>query len=593
MSREGISVSDRARITGASLSAGLGSSESAGGRRGGIIVPSFSAKLEEKGERDGGPPERDRQSGANALDSSPPQSPAGERFDPDASIELEAAAETRDILGDLRAASGRQESPPPPRQQQRRQQQHASPVSLEAATTFATERVDAEMQRIEQMLNAKTRDTCDAVRVRARMRPGPAVVHEARLQQQQQQQQQQRPDGDDHPYQDVLAALTLNDDDVTGDNDDWDEEKEPEVTVKVLARHCTTSWQQQQNAPKKWGCHVVHCTLPRSVGKKASDILRHVTQEIGCLVAIDENGGRLHIKDEDHALYQKEDARPLQGDDVCASSRMLHHCSVAQEIEDGCADKQGSVDLSHREFNEIPAALLDSRPKGTRPALLNLSHNKLSSIPSRFFLDREHSRLRQLHSLLLAGNMLRLVPPGLDELVGLRVLSLSNNRLAELPWEIGKLGNLRSLYLDHNRLSNLPWEIRSLTCLEELQLGSNQLTRFPSRVLGLSGLKRLGLARNRIACLPGTIGGDGDLRCLESLDLTSNCIAHLPDGIGSLRSLKRLFLASNRIRSVPDAWAPLRKSLKAIFLGGNKGLTVSPAWVEEVPGDDRQGVSVE
>ena len=119
------------------------------------------------------------------------------------------------------------------------------------------------------------------------------------------------------------------------------------------------------------------------------------------------------------------------------------------------------------------------------------------------------------------------------------------------------------------------------------------MTRFPSRVLGLSGLKRLGLARNRIACLPGTIGGDGDLRCLESLDLTSNCIAHLPDGIGSLRSLKRLFLASNRIRSVPDAWAPLRKSLKAIFLGGNKGLTVSPAWVEEVPGDDRQGVSVE
>eukprot|EP00946_MAST-07B_sp_MAST-7B-sp1_P000641 g641.t1 len=485
-----------------------------------------------------------------------------ERLHSDASIEIEAAEEARDFLsGFVAAGSGQAES------------RNRLPVSLVTASQKAIDTVDAEMQRVEEMLDRKTnRAGHRNVRVRARMRPGPAVVREARA--------QSHPGGEETAYEDAFAALTLNDEE---DNAIDEEDDDAGVKVKVLARHCITSWYQcprQQSEPRKWGCHIVHCSVPRSVGKKASSILRFCTGEIGSLVAIDEFGGRLHISDEDHALYQKGDERPLQGDDECVS-HVLHHCSVTREIEDGSADKQGCVDLSHRNLKEMPSALLAEVKHGA-VAVLNLSHNLLSTIPSRFFLDRHRSQLSRLHSLLLSDNMLRLLPPGLDELVNLQVLSLGNNRLTELPWQIGKLRNLRSLFLDRNCLSELPWECRSLTSLQDLQLGSNNFARFPSRILGVRSLKRLGLARNNISSLPATIGGHGDLRKLESLDLTANRIRHLPDGIGSLPKLSRLFLASNCIRCIPQAWEPLRNSLKIIHLGGNADLA-HPGWIKELP----------
>ena len=483
--------------------------------------------------------ERSRPKRADDVSNSLKES-ARETSEPYAVIELESALETKDILSDF--SLGKRYS------------------------KYASDRVDAEMKKVEDRIENQS---MKSFRVGVRMRAGPAVVHEARM-------KHKQDDDVEDPFS-LLAFKNVKIDDTDGVEI---------IRVKVLARHCATSWNhanRQANAsptPRQWGCYAVECPLPSSLGTQAKNIMAFCKKNIGELVAIDETGNRLSIEDEDHALYQNSESNPLNGSDTCVA-HVLHHCSVLQEIEDGCADKQGSIDLSHRGLEEMPKNLLGD---GT-PTVLNLSHNQLSRIPSQYFLDTERSRLRSLHSLLLSNNGLRLLPAGLEELTSLKVLSLSNNQISELPWEIAKLSGLKVLFLDGNRLSGLPWEFRSLTNLQELRLGCNDLDSFPSRILGLRELEQLGLERNRIPSLPSTIGNSGDLPNLKSLDMTSNLVTYLPDGIGTLVGLNRLFLAANRITYIPESWDVLQHRLKIISLGGNRGLR-SPAWVESVPMHD-------
>ncbi|XP_055260535.1 platelet glycoprotein Ib alpha chain [Moschus berezovskii] len=119
---------------------------------------------------------------------------------------------------------------------------------------------------------------------------------------------------------------------------------------------------------------------------------------------------------------------------------------------------------------------LQTDAKLPRLEVLNLAHNKLSSLPelgralpALSILDVSFNKLTSLSSdalhglsnlqeLYLRGNQLRTLPPGLLELTSrLKKLNLAENDLQELPPELLKgLEELDTLYLQKNRLRTIP-----------------------------------------------------------------------------------------------------------------------------------------
>eukprot|EP00741_Cyanophora_paradoxa_P004728 tig00000826_g4586.t2 len=86
---------------------------------------------------------------------------------------------------------------------------------------------------------------------------------------------------------------------------------------------------------------------------------------------------------------------------------------------------------------------------------LNLSHNKLTSIPGN-----ELERLVNLEKLYVSSNRLGALPVEIGRLADLHVLDVRDNRLDALPTELGRLSGLRVLALNGNPLSAVPREAR-------------------------------------------------------------------------------------------------------------------------------------
>lgn len=94
--------------------------------------------------------------------------------------------------------------------------------------------------------------------------------------------------------------------------------------------------------------------------------------------------------------------------------------------------------------------------------------------------------------LSLAGLGLRVLPPGVLELSGLRELDLSGNRLEQLPERISRLTALERLVLRGNRLAGLPPSLTALLRLKHLDLSENQFAEIP-RWLGRLDLESIQL----------------------------------------------------------------------------------------------------
>lgn len=94
--------------------------------------------------------------------------------------------------------------------------------------------------------------------------------------------------------------------------------------------------------------------------------------------------------------------------------------------------------------------------------------------------------------LSLAGLGLRVLPPGVLELSGLRELDLSGNRLEQLPERISRLTALERLVLRGNRLAGLPPSLTALVRLKHLDLSENQFAEIP-RWLGRLDLESIRL----------------------------------------------------------------------------------------------------
>jgi Leucine-rich repeat (LRR) protein len=221
------------------------------------------------------------------------------------------------------------------------------------------------------------------------------------------------------------------------------------------------------------------------------------------------------------------------------------------------------LDLNNQDYEIFPAVLCTTLKN---LQLLDLSHNKLDSLPS------EIGKLKKLRQLRLGNNQIASLPSEIGELKNLQWLDLSFNKLDSLPSEIGELKNLQKLDFSFNELASLPSEIKNLQNLKSLCLSGNRLTTLPPEIKNLQNLKNLYLSINRLTTLPPEIG---NLSKLQELNFSNNQIASLPSEIGNLLQLQELNLASNQIASLPSEIGEL-KNLLRLYLSRNLLTTLPP-----------------
>ena len=146
------------------------------------------------------------------------------------------------------------------------------------------------------------------------------------------------------------------------------------------------------------------------------------------------------------------------------------------------------MDASFNCISEIPVELPLRLP---HLSFLNLSHNKLCSLPESFAL------LFHLKTVLLNHNSLKTLPTSFIHLVKLGRLDLSNNLLRELPEEIGSMENLTKLNVSHNKLKALPPSLGMSRRLEILLASHNRLDIPPQSICNDGSAPTLKFMRTR------------------------------------------------------------------------------------------------
>ncbi|MCP4107686.1 MAG: AAA family ATPase [Desulfobacteraceae bacterium] len=207
------------------------------------------------------------------------------------------------------------------------------------------------------------------------------------------------------------------------------------------------------------------------------------------------------------------------------------------------------LDLSNKNF----ITLLDFEPEQlNNVTILNLSNNKLSSLPSSI------GNFINLKQLIIQNNRLSLLPREIGNLKKLQILNLSNNQLTFLPPLVGNFINLKQLIIQNNRLSLLPREIGNLKNLHTLNLAGNNLEKLIKEIEQLKNLKTFILDNNKLFNIPREIG---NLTNLESLSLLNNNLKRLPESIINLTKLKQLILAGNKLPLPEEAGKKTPKQL--------------------------------
>jgi hypothetical protein len=163
-------------------------------------------------------------------------------------------------------------------------------------------------------------------------------------------------------------------------------------------------------------------------------------------------------------------------------------------------------------------------------------------------------------------NFLDSLPDEIGNLTGLEYLILEENRLARLPFSIGNCKKLRYLNIAFNTVANLPPSIGQLTELEMLQLGYNPITTLPAAIGSLVKLSYLDLFATDMRELPREIGNLGNL---ETIMVANTELASLPDEFCRLTALTEAGLYRNKLKSLPDSIVRMSK-LTAVFVEYNR-----------------------
>jgi len=178
-----------------------------------------------------------------------------------------------------------------------------------------------------------------------------------------------------------------------------------------------------------------------------------------------------------------------------------------------------------------------------------------------------------LLELILKGNKMPMIPPGIRDLQRIRSIDLSHNAIEVLPgvetWE-NLSSSLELLDLSFNQLTTVE-PLAPLTKLSQLKVDANRLTSLEG--VSWAELKQLGTlsaANNLLEAIPEAVGTRAE--SLEYLELSENKITAIPTEICDLKKLKLLAVTGNPIKDnkVPKALEKGIKDLKA-YLSKVKG----------------------
>lgn len=225
---------------------------------------------------------------------------------------------------------------------------------------------------------------------------------------------------------------------------------------------------------------------------------------------------------------------------------------------------------------------------------LDLSDNCLSSLPSVLPWG-----LISLRKLNLAHNLLGELPgvQSSDQIICTRLLDLdvSSNRLSSLPSGLLHLSRLQRLAASKNYLEKLFEEDGAtswigLRALQQLDLSDNKLTALPCHVLhSCKSLQCLDVSRNHLKALPepwacplrscrasrNALESLPERMCLfwkehlQDVDFSENSLKEVPMGLFQLEALLSLRLQGNQLGVLPpqDKWTCRR--LKTLDLSKN------------------------
>lgn len=201
-----------------------------------------------------------------------------------------------------------------------------------------------------------------------------------------------------------------------------------------------------------------------------------------------------------------------------------------------------------------------------RLIVLNLSHNALTRIDGRTFID-----LFFLQILDLRNNSIGFIEDNAFlPLYNLHTLNLAENRLNTIgPLLFNGLFVLSKLTLNNNLIVSVDSQaFRNCSDLKDLDLSSNSLQEVPEALKELSFLKTLDLGENQITEFRN--GSFRNLQQLTGLRLIDNLIGNLSRGmLWDLPSLQVLNLAKNKIQSIERGTFERNTQLEAIRLDEN------------------------
>lgn len=140
----------------------------------------------------------------------------------------------------------------------------------------------------------------------------------------------------------------------------------------------------------------------------------------------------------------------------------------------------GKIALMNEQEDLIPGEL---------PEVGEVTELNLGGFPEGVLFP-ELLRYKKLQKLQLWENEVKVLPASFFELAHLSELYLSCN-LEELPPLVEKLQHLKILSLSGNNIKQIPSSIQALSKLEELDLSNNQLTDLSVFLSELPSLKKL------------------------------------------------------------------------------------------------------
>lgn len=204
-----------------------------------------------------------------------------------------------------------------------------------------------------------------------------------------------------------------------------------------------------------------------------------------------------------------------------------------------------TLDISHNQISSLPSRLFSYSGLLT---VLDVSSNQLSSISAEAFIG-----LSKLAYLDLGRNQLQQLPGQVfSNLPKLETLLLDGNQITALYSDsFSGLAQLQVLHLSSNRISSISEDAFSqLSSLQQLLLSFNNITSLPENMLQNNlNLEQLTLSENSLSRIPENLLFP--TKNLHFADFSYNNIQHLDNfPFKKLEMLQKLYLQHNKIRTL-------------------------------------------